>query len=108
MRAVRQKCVPARQIRADLLQRSAGTSADVVNGWTMPRVREFPLLARTVDIALMEKIAESLLEARLGRAADEGVKVGRAEIAVSSQKPEYLDITGREFQPLAGRHSSHS
>ena len=78
MRAIRQKSVPARKMRADLLQRSAATSADLVNSRTMPRVREFPLLARTADIAFVKKIAEPFLEACLGSAADEGMKVGRA------------------------------
>jgi hypothetical protein len=80
---------------AMLAQYPSGARTKLMHHRRAPRVRELPLLSRSVQIAFVEEIAEPLLEARLGRAADKGMDVRRAEIAVSDKELEYLDVPGR-------------
>ena len=90
-----------------LTKRAQPSLAEFVNGRTAPGTRELPLLARPVQIAFVEEVAEALLETGLGRAADEGVDVGRAQIAVLAQEPEYRHVAGGQFDPLSCPRPTH-
>src|ERR1700761_4544263 len=74
---------------------------------TASRVRILPLLGGTVQISLMEEIAQALFEARLRGAADERADVCRAEVAIASEKLEYLDVASRQLKTTPGRRSLH-
>jgi hypothetical protein len=89
-------------------QRSCRAPAALVNGGAIASIREFPLLARTVEIALVEKIAQALFEARRRRTANECVNVGRAQIPIPFEDLEYLNVARGQLNTLSRSCSFHS
>jgi hypothetical protein len=80
-----------------LAQHLRGTSAEFMHGGHTPRIRILPLLLRPIQITFMKEITEPFLEARLRRAAHEGVDVRRAEVAIASEELEYLNVPDGQF-----------
>jgi len=80
----------------------------LVHGWTVPGVREFPLLRGSVDIALMKKIAEPLLETGFGRAPNNGTLRDRFIDAVGGGYgvPKRIRLRPRPFSAQQHRLAS--
>ena len=79
----------------------------LVNSRAMPTIGRLPLAFGPVEITLMEQIAQTLFEARLRSAADEGVQIGRAQVTVARQRAEYFKVAGRQLDAFAGAGAAH-
>jgi hypothetical protein len=64
-------------------QRTVGIVPELINNWRVASHRKSPLLARPVDKAFMEEIAQALFEARFRDAAHEGMEIGRTQVSVA-------------------------
>src|SRR5665213_3049682 len=78
-----------------------------MNHGTMAAVGHLPLPTRAVEIALVKKVAQTLLEPRLRSAAHELMDVRRGQIAIARQRAEDIEIAGSQFDPLASGRAAH-
>ena len=96
-------------MRVVLSQNRSAAIIEFVDDRRASRIGEEPLLLGPVDVAaVVIKLAEAFLEARLLSAANEGMEKGRAQIAIALQHSENLDVARREFNALAGTLPAHA
>ena len=100
MRPVTEECPCLVYLAPKILQYFSRADTEFMNDGSGTCICELPLLAGAVDIALVEEIAETLLEPRLRCSAHERVNIRGAKIAVLPEELEYLDIARRHFDPL--------
>lgn len=96
-------------VDAKLREHRFACAIQLVNGRRVPRARELPLLFWPVDVApVMKERPETLLEARLVLAADEGIDEGGPEIPIPLQELENLDIARRQLHMFARCGTRHA